>query len=152
MNGNTNSNGKTDENPFFKPDSNGSLNFKSEKQNEKIENNNPNNSGKNKLSSFNNIQISSNNNNDNAKKENMYSYVSANKKQIQNFQISSINNSNNKYSNNESHQGISFIAKNNKENTKKLQTSTKINIQWHYPVHQEIFHIHGLSILIKYIF
>jgi hypothetical protein len=59
----------------------------------------------------------------------MYTYVSANKKQIQNFQISSINNSNNKYSNIESHQGISFIAKNNKENTKKLQASTKINSQ-----------------------
>jgi len=129
MNSNFYSNEKPNDNSSFKQDSNINLNNKSENKNEKFNDNNQNNKVKNKLSSFNNIQISSNNNNDNSNKGISYTYISDDKKQKSNFQISSINNSNNKFSNNKSHQGISFIAKNNKEDSKKFQISTKINSQ-----------------------
>ena len=101
------------------------------KQKETKEINNNIDKTKNKSSSFNNIQISSTNYNNNSQKGITYSYISHNHKQNQNqnFQISSINIDNNKYSNNDSHQGISFISKKQKENPKNFQNVTKINSQ-----------------------
>ena len=91
------------------------LDKKGEKQIEKNEKNIYINKKVGKYSSFNNIQISSNNNNDNLKNGNAYTYIPTYKKETQNFQISNINSNNNKYSNNNSHQGICFIANNPKE-------------------------------------
>ena len=100
------------------------------KEEQKIEKNNKNiyiNKKANKFSSFNNIQISSNNNNNNLKNGNVYTYILTNKKEIQNLQISNINSDNNKYSNNNSHQGICFIANNPKEKSQNKFINSKIS-------------------------
>ena len=81
----------------------------------------------NKYSSFNNIQISSNNNNNNLKNGNTYSKNPTNQKEIQNLQITNINSDNNKYSNNNSHQGICFIANNPKEKSQNKFIYSKIS-------------------------
>ena len=129
INNNTNLNEKIKERNSSKEDSN--LNDKDASEN--INNKNNSEINKNKLSSFNNIQISSNNHNSNSNKGIEYTYISSIKEQKlkskQNFQISSINSNNNKFSNNDSHQGICFIANNPKENSKDFLNKTKINSQ-----------------------
>lgn len=121
------SNEKEKNNSSIKLDSNIKLNFQNENQNVKNELNN--NEIKNKFSSFNNIQISSNNNNDDIQKGISYTYITNDKKPKQNLQISNINYNNNKYSNNNSHQGISFIAQNQKNKCNNFQTKAIINSQ-----------------------
>ena len=81
----------------------------------------------NKYSSFNNIRISSNNNKNNLKNGNTYSKNPTNQKEIQNLQITNINSDNNKYSNNNCHQGICFIANNPKEKSQKKFIYSKIS-------------------------
>ena len=61
------------------------------------------------------------------KNGNVYTYIPTNKKEIQNLQISNINSDNNKYSNNNSHQGICFIANNPKEKSQNKFINSKIS-------------------------
>ena len=121
-------NEKVKDNSSYKLEPNININYKKETN----EINNNDDKSKNKFSSFNNIQISSN---DNSQKAISYTYISNEKKPKSNFQISNINSNNNKYSNNNSHQGISFIAKKQNDKQGNLQTSSKINS------HQEFSYI-----------
>ena len=61
------------------------------------------------------------------KNGNSYTYIPTNKKEIQNLQISNINSDNNKYSNNNSHQGICFIANNPKGTSQNKFINSKIS-------------------------
>ena len=103
-------------NSSIKQNSGKSLDNNEKKQLDKKEKNIYVNKKINKYSSFNNIQISSNNNDNNFKKDITYSYIPNNKKENKNLQISNINNDDSKYTNNNSHQRIIFIANNVKEN------------------------------------
>ena len=77
--------------------------------------------------SFNDIQLSTNNNSFNLNQGLSFSYVSGSTKKNQNLEISTINSDNNKYSNNNCHQGISFISNKNTNKSNNFQISKTIS-------------------------